>query len=220
MLITYCGHSGFAFRTGDRLLIFDYLGEGIEAPRKEERAVAFVSHAHKDHFHPCVREWLKEDRVALVTGFDVDAGGIRMTPGERIEIEDLSIEAFGSTDEGVSFLVHTEEGAVFHAGDFNLWHWKNESDVAYIREATEAFEKVLDTLRGRRIDLAFFPTDSRMGEGYEEGALRFIEAMKPGVFIPMHFWDHPEAAEAMREKKLPEGVRVLVMTRPGETISI
>ena len=40
MEITYCRHSGFAVRTGGRLLIFDYLGEGLSAPGKEDRAIA------------------------------------------------------------------------------------------------------------------------------------------------------------------------------------
>ena len=200
MKITYCRHSGFAVRTDKRLLVFDYLGEGIAAPEKDYHAIAFVSHAHGDHFHPSVVEWMKAGRAALVTGYDVDAGGIRLSPGEKAEIDGAKIEAFGSTDEGVSFLVSADGMNIFHAGDLNFWHWKNESDEAYVREAEAAFEAVLDTLRGRRIDLAFFPVDPRMGEGHEEGAMRFIETLRPKVFIPMHFWDEPAAAEAMKQK--------------------
>lgn len=220
MKITYCGHSGFAVRTEKNLLIFDYLGEGLDVPARGDNAIAFVSHAHGDHYHPAVVDWMKEGRAALVTGHDVDAGGRKMFPGERAIVNGVKIEAFGSTDEGVSFLIEADGQFIFHAGDFNLWHWKNESDEAYVREATEAFEQVLGTLRGRRIDLAFFPVDPRMGEGHEEGAMRFIEAMKPKRFIPMHFWGQPEAAVAMKQKKLPNGVEVVVMTREGETITI
>lgn len=220
MNVTYCRHSGFAVRTENRLLVFDYLGEGICAPDQTDRAIAFVSHAHGDHFHPSVVGWMKERRASLVTGFDVDAGGSRLSPGDRVELDGAVIEAFGSTDEGVSFLVSADGMNIFHAGDLNLWHWKNESDEAYVREATEAFERVLETLIGRKIDLAFFPVDPRIGEGHEEGALRFIEALRPKYFVPMHFWDQPGAAEAMKQKEMPEGVNVVVMTRPGETVSI
>ena len=197
MNVTYCRHSGFAVRTENHLLIFDYLGEGINLPEQQDRAIAFVSHAHGDHFHPSVVEWKNRGRVSLVTGFDVDAGGIRMSPGDQIELDGVCVEAFGSTDEGVSFLVNADGASIFHAGDFNFWHWRNEPDEAWIREAEEAFEAVLDTLRGKEIDLAFFPVDPRMGEGHEEGAMRFIEAMQPKTFIPMHFWEEPAAAAAM-----------------------
>ncbi len=220
MKITYYGNSGFALRTDKRLLIFDYPGEGMNPPVKEDNAIAFVSHAHADHFwYPIIR-WKQDERVVLVTSHDAPAGNIVMHPGDRAEVEEVQIEAFGSTDEGVSYLVSVDGMKIFHAGDFNLWHWKNEADEDFIRVANEQFEEVLDTLRGRQIDLAFFPVDPRMGEGHEEGAMRFIEAMKPKLFIPMHFWGQPEAAEAMKEKELPEGVSVIVMTREGETITI
>ena len=220
MKITYHRHSGFSVRTENRLLVFDYLGEGLDAPEPEEHAVAFVSHAHRDHFHPSVVQWMREGRVQLVTGDDVEAGGIRLSPGQSVQLDDMQIEAFGSTDQGVSFLVFVEGKTIFHAGDLNLWHWKNESDEAFIREAEEAFEGVLNTLRGRMIDLAFFPVDPRMGEGYEEGAVRFIEVMRPKCFIPMHFWEQPEAALAMMEKSVPEGVAIHAMTIPGETLVV
>lgn len=220
MKITYHRHSGFSVQTGKRLLIFDYLGDGLDAPEEKDRAIAFVSHSHRDHFHSSVVEWMHAGRARLVTGDDVDAGGICMAPGDRIELDGAIIEAFGSTDQGVSFLVSAENANIFHAGDLNLWHWKNESDEAFVREATEAFEAVMDTLRGRHIDIAFFPVDPRMGEGYEEGAMRFIEMMKPARLIPMHFWDHPEAAAAMKNKQLPAGVELCIMTRPGEEITI
>lgn len=220
MKITYHRHSGFSVRTDQRLLIFDYLGEGLNAPGEKEHAVSFVSHSHQDHFHPAVVQWMREGRARLVTGDDVDAGGTRMSPGDRIELDGAMIEAFGSTDQGVSFLVSADGMSIFHAGDLNLWHWKHEADEAFVREATEAFEAVLDTLKGRKIDIAFFPVDPRMGEGHEEGAMRFIEVMRPAHFVPMHFWDHPEAVAAMKEKKLPTGVELCVMTAPGEEMII
>lgn len=216
MQVVYHAHSGFSVRTDKRLLIFDYLGEGLNAPEKEERAIAFVSHSHGDHFHPSVIEWMKEGRVQLVTGDDVQAGGLCMAEGERAEIDGAEIEAFGSTDQGVSFLVHADGVSIFHAGDLNFWHWKNESDDEYVREAEKAFERVMNTLRGRRIDLAFFPVDPRMGEGHEEGALRFVKYMKPAHFVPMHFWQQPEAALAMKKKELPAGVELHVLTSPGD----
>ena len=218
MKIVYHGHSGFSVRTDNHLLIFDYLGEGLERPEQGDHAIAFVSHTHGDHFHPSVVEWMKSGCVQLITGDDVDAGGIRMAEGKVLDADGVRIEAFGSTDQGVSFLVSVDGRSIFHAGDFNLWHWKHESTEEEIREAGEAFERILADLKGRRMDVAFFPVDPRMGEGYEEGALRFIEAIRPECFVPMHFWNQPEAALSMKEKTLPEGVKVCAMTVPGEQV--
>lgn len=220
MIVTYHGHSGFSVRTDKRLLVFDYLGEGLDAPKKGDCAIAFVSHAHGDHFHSSVVEWMKSGSAQLVTGDDVDAGGMRMSAGDVLEIGGVCVEAFGSTDQGVSFLVQADGHSIFHAGDYNFWHWKHESTDEEIREAEGAFEKILSGLRGRHMDLAFFPVDPRMGEGYEEGAMRFIEAVKPAVFIPMHFWNQPEAALMMKEKTMPAGVQVCALTVPGEEISL
>jgi len=220
LIVTYHGHSGFSARTEKRLLIFDYLGEGLDAPQESDRAIAFVSHAHEDHFHSSVVEWMISGCAQLVTGDDVEAGGLRMSAGDVLEIGSVRVEAFGSTDQGVSFLVQADGHSIFHAGDYNFWHWKHESTPEEIREADEAFERILAELRGKHVDLAFFPVDPRMGEGYEEGAMRFIEAVKPDCFIPMHFWNQPQAALMMKEKALPEGVRVCALTVPGEKISL
>ena len=220
MEIVYHGHSGFSVRTDRHLLIFDYLGEGLEPPEPEDRALAFVSHSHADHFHPSVVRWMQEKRVHMITGDDVDAGGVRMKEGDSVWVDDVRIEAFGSTDQGVSFLVCADGVSIFHAGDLNFWHWKHESTEEEIREAEAWFERILENIRGRDIDLAFFPVDPRMGEGYEEGAIRFIEAVRPKSFIPMHFWKQPEAAFMMKEKALPEAVRVFALTEPGERLTI
>lgn len=52
------------------------------------------------------------------------------------------------------------------------------------------FEKILSDIaaaEGTRIDLAFFPVDSRIGRDYWEGAKIFVRRMDVGIFVPMHF---------------------------------
>lgn len=220
MRIIYHGHSGFSVRTQNRLLVFDYTGGGLNAPESADRAIVFVSHAHGDHYDPLVAQWAQEGRALLVTGDDVNAGGVKMRPGERFEPDGVEIRAFASTDQGVSFYVRADGWGIFHAGDLNLWHWRHESDEEEIREAEEAFEAAIRPMCGLDIDVAFFPTDPRMGEGFEEGAVRFAEAVRPKRLVPMHFWDHPEAAYLMKEKETGGGTRVCVMTVPGEELVI
>ena len=218
--ITYHGHSGFSVQTEKHLLVFDYLGEGLDEPRQEDHAIVFVSHAHGDHFHPSVVRWAEEGRALLVTGDDVVSPGFPMKPGERLDVGGVAVRAFDSTDQGVSFLVQADGWSIFHAGDLNFWHWRHESTQEEIREAEEWFERAIAPLQGRKIDAAFFPADPRMGEGYEEGALRFMEAVRPDRLIPMHFWDRPEAAQAMKRHEPESGTQIFVLTRPGETLDI
>lgn len=34
-----------------------------------------------------------------------------------------------STDSGVAFIVKTSDGAIYHAGDLNDWHWEGETET-------------------------------------------------------------------------------------------
>lgn len=65
---------------------------------------------------------------------------------------------------------------VFHAGDLNFWHWRDESTVREIDEADEAFRQAVDPIMAEEIDLAFFPVDPRQGRMYDAGANYFILA--------------------------------------------
>ncbi len=201
MRATYWGHSGFSVETGNLTLLFDYIGGGFARPAG--KSIAFVSHEHHDH--------VSEEVYALAD--EVVRG---MTEGECREIFGAKIRAFGSTDEGVSFLVHNGSDRIFHAGDLNFWHWRAESTEEEVREALAGYERVLGTLAGERIDIAFFPVDPRMGDGYAEGAEMFLDRINPKILVPMHFWDHPEAAIQFAAQH--ENVRA--MTAPGETISV
>lgn len=222
MQITYWYNSGFSVRTDRHLLLFDYVGGGLSEPIPADRAIAFVSHAHGDHFIPIVETWRKNRLLALVTGDDVKSGGQKMRPGDTLSADGVEIEAFGSTDEGVSFLVHTDGKTLYHAGDFNFWHWRGESTGAEVEEAEENFLRILSDLRGRAIDIAFFPVDPRMGAGYDEGARRFVGAVAPKVLIPMHFREDVWAARDFAAYLLgaQSKTSVKALTTPGESFTL
>ena len=220
--VTYHKHSGFSFRTASRLLVFDYIGGSLPDPVPGDNAIVFISHSHSDHCSPIAIDWHKRGLAELVTGYDVSrkAGGLRMKPGDGADIAGSRVEAFGSTDLGVSFLINADGASVFHAGDFNLWHWREQSDAGEIADAMRSFTTILDTLRGRRVDIAFFPADPRLGEGYDEGAMLFAEAVKPRYIIPMHWWGETAVALAFSKKQMPQGVNALALTEPGLPIKI
>lgn len=185
MRVTYWRHSGFSVETDELVILIDYIGGGFQ---KDARPVlALVSHAHGDH--------RSSDMIAFAE-HAIDCP----EAGREFEVMGVKIRTYGSTDEGVSFMLDIGGKKIFHAGDFNLWHWRDEGDIAWTRQATEDFWNVLETLEGERIDVAMFPVDPRMGEGYDEGARIFNERMKPGIFIPMHWWKQPGAAAEFAEK--------------------
>lgn len=217
--ITYLGHSGFTVRTDAHFLAFDCLRDPGFAPEKGA-GLCFVSHAHRDHFWPPLAALCRAGGARMIAGEGVAAGGATtLKPGEEAEIALARIRAFGSTDEGVSFWVEADALRVFHAGDLNFWHWREESTAFEVERARADFEDVLKTLRGLRVDLAFFPVDPRLGAGMAEGAVRFAEEIRPALIIPMHFWDDARAAVAFAQGPLPPGVRAAALTRVGERLT-
>lgn len=91
--VWYLGHSGWAIKTKNHLLIFDYCGRGrtITNPAKtfgaENRDLfVFVSHLHRDHFDPNIFEWQKVNKnIQYILGWEVsqDQKLISLGPREK-----------------------------------------------------------------------------------------------------------------------------------------
>lgn len=194
MKATLIHHSGVLVELSDKVLLFDYWKGDFDFPKDKPRYI-FISHGHHDHFNPKVLDMhgtliadrgineLKNKPVTLVESGDV------------IHIDDLKISVYGSTDEGVSFMVDTEGKRIFHSGDLNDWHWKDESTQEEIDQAKEYFKTELDMIPVVPIDLAMFPVDRRMGSDFDDGAHAFMNRFHPRYFLPIHFSAHPEGIE-------------------------
>ena len=215
--VTYLAHSGFAVRTEEHQLLFDYIG-GPFVRDPGVPSIALASHAHEDHYSPKIRDLA--DHCVLGEDIEPFTGARVMTPGDSLTLAGAQIRSFGSTDCGVSFSVSSGGLQIFHAGDLNYWHWRWESTQEEVREALEGFEAVLGDLDGLRVDLAFFPVDPRMGAGHDEGADMFLRRVRPRVMIPMHWWEEPAAARAFARKHAGEETRVIAMVTPGESIEL
>lgn len=232
--VTYHYNSGLSVRIGNTLLVFDYWeGEGkrlAEVGRLNRKTLAvfeqiyvFVSHAHPDHFSPLIYEWREDLPVTYIVSHDMPIGtrGKRIAPLDTLTLsKDISVKAFESTDLGCAFLVHAYDMNIFHAGDLNLWHWRQESSLREIEAAETAFYDAIKPLKGEKIDLAMFPVDPRQGMMYDAGANHFILVQKPRVFIPMHWQDRPEVAIDFARRAKSQQTEVLALTRPGELASI
>ncbi|MBE5778843.1 MAG: MBL fold metallo-hydrolase [Clostridiales bacterium] len=228
--ITYYHNSGFSVQIGSSLLLFDYW-EGVDrclAPWLRvtpenlvgyENIFIFVSHPHPDHLDPIIYTWDKKGLpITYIVSMDTPIGtpGKRIAPLQEKELTpDITVKAYKSTDLGVAFLVKAYGLNIFHAGDLNLWHWKEESTLREIEAAEKDFYDAIEPLKGESIDVAMFPVDPRQGNLYDAGANHFIMTMKPRVFIPMHWQERPEVAIEFSRRNKTNLTEVLPMVKAG-----
>ena len=110
------------------------------------------------------------------------------------------------------------EYTIFHAGDLNLWHWRDVSTVREIAQAEDAFYAAMKPLEKEKIDVAFFPVDPRQGSLYDAGALYFLMSVKPRLMIPMHFQGRADVATDFARKNRSRRTNIVALTRRGESI--
>ncbi len=227
MKVTYLSHSGFLVECSgtspevcpvgqadtevwDKIyLLFDFYKGSLPQMDKDAKLLAFVSHAHYDHFRKDLFDLLRprgqvtfivSDDVALEPAEDI----IFMGPGEEISISGCSIRTLRSTDEGVAFLVMCAGHRIYHAGDLNWWHWEEEGQ-AYNTKMRRSYQQEINKLSGMEIDAAFIPVDPRLGDAYVKGLDCFMRRTNTKAVFPMHFWgnygifDRLELEECTRE---------------------
>jgi L-ascorbate metabolism protein UlaG (beta-lactamase superfamily) len=238
--VYYIHHSGFVVETESSFFIFDYfknkkndnqdfdfnsLLDEILSGRKE--VFVFASHAHNDHYNSEILSWrMRSRKINYIMSSDikiyenVDNCSI-VSPYEELSLKGINIRTFGSTDEGVSFLVSADGKKIFFAGDLNWWKW---SDDTKEEEANmeKAFKEILAKIEklNVRIDAAFFPVDRRLEENYKAGGEYFIERLNPEIFIPMHFWkDYKATTDFMNyESNLGNATIVIEIHHPNEIL--
>jgi L-ascorbate metabolism protein UlaG (beta-lactamase superfamily) len=237
--INYLFNSGFAVETEKHLLIFDYYMDSVEGGTKnrangaigeedlkaDKKIIVFSSHSHGDHFNPVVLNWasIRPDiRYILSSDIDLKEKNDRisiMSAYEELNLEDIYIKAYGSTDLGVSFLVKVEGINLFHAGDLNWWYWWDDTEEE-IKKAESWFKEEIERMKGEAIEIAFFPVDPRLEHNYCAGGEYFINAMKPEIFIPMHFGENYAITEQFANKMNGSGTRLIEMKNRGQEIRL
>jgi hypothetical protein len=240
MRLTYIYHSGFAIEHPNFTIIIDYYedslgeGRGVVHDRllhRPQKLYVLASHSHPDHFNPEILNWrdIRSD-ITYVFSKDIETmSGVSdlkyknisfVDKGEVYTDELLQIYAFGSTDLGISFKLKFDEMVMFHAGDLNNWHWNEESTVDEITEAEKVYMKELNHIASYTscLDLALFPVDPRLGKDYMLGAEEFLSKIPTKLFVPMHFGESYEKAEAIRVVAEKYNTKVYVPPRRGEIL--
>lgn len=209
--VWYLFHSGFAIKTCNHFMVFDYyIDKPVHLPRSLDTGVidpgeishlqeatdfkvtVFSSHAHHDHFNPVIFKWQESvSDIRYVLSHDIpmpqDVDMVtQVYPGREYDLADMHITVLDSTDMGVAFLVKVDGITVYHAGDLNWWHWECDPESDNILMA-ENYKRQIDLLKDRSVDLAFVPMDPRLGDYYLLGMDYFIKAVNCAKVFPMHF---------------------------------
>jgi L-ascorbate metabolism protein UlaG (beta-lactamase superfamily) len=228
--IWYLGHCGFAVRTSNHLLIFDYqelrdgqqpksrppkmsLGNGWINPEeiKNLSVRVFVSHSHNDHYDPVVLEWRKAvPDIEYFFGWKAaDDTSFHYLVGPRAEYKcgGLEIATINSHHSGVpevAWLVKVDGFVIYHNGDCQPGD--PVSEYEFLKTKAE------------RIDVAFLPPvhEERLKYGIQN--LELFRKFSPRLVLPMH----ARAGDAMYRdfekawrSKVP-GLSVAIPMKMGE----
>ena len=196
-VVEYLGHSGWAVKTQNHLLIFDYwkrdaapdepaLANGAITPLelRDLDVTVFASHAHDDHYMPAIFAWRKAlPRIAYIMGFTPEnAEGYTLLPNrEKKEINGLEIIAIESNDGGQGYFVKVDGVTIFHPGD----HANRQRDFS------GPFKKEIDFLadQGLKADILFAPV-SGCGFGdivsVKKGVYYTVDRLSARAVFPMH----------------------------------
>ncbi|MEN6311194.1 MAG: MBL fold metallo-hydrolase [Acidobacteriota bacterium] len=229
-VVWYLGHCGYAVKTRDHFLIFDYqetsdgrqpksqpaarsLAAGWINPEeiKALKVRVFVSHSHQDHFDPVIFTWKSViPDIAYYFGWkagDDPSRNCLVGPRAELASPDLTIATINSHHSGVpevAWLVKVDGLVIYHNGDCQPDQPAAEHDF-------------LKT-KSRRIDLAFVFPVTAPGEKYTEQEQDFFAKFDVGAAFPMH----AKAGDAMYlefqkvfQAKFP-GLRICVPTKLGQ----
>lgn len=236
--IYYIYHSGFAIKTKNHFLIFDYYKEPLQSDKKHKgvdilspenirdmnNILVFASHSHEDHFNSSILNWEEYNHnIKYIFSKDIVINKHKpsysfMEEGEERLYEDFYVKAYGSTDIGISFLVKVDGLTIFHAGDLNWWQWKEDSlEEQALAEA--AFKAQIEKLKVEKsIDIAFFPVDPRLQESYYKGGEYFTKEIHPNLLIPMHFGNDVAITGKFAERMRKQNINVVEINYSGQEI--
>jgi len=227
--VTYFYQSAFTVALQKTLMIFSYRQAGVEPLAKEQwlsdrdfqgfnNIIVFVPSASAAHHDKAIYEWKQSFPFTYIMPQEAAklaprAANVRVCrEGDSFSVGHCDVTVFGSTDAGLSFLAAAEGVRVYHAGDLNLWHWREENTLRDIAKSEGAFYEKVAQIPKNIIDISFFPLDPRQGGFYDAGANHFIMAARPRVFFPMHFGQRLEIANEYARRSFSRRTLVFALT--------
>lgn len=224
--ITYLYNSGFVVETDKHALVFDYYMDQANClPQilsKYKCSYFFASHSHFDHWNPVIGDFAKYAEKYFLS-YDIlktdclpREKTVSLDEYETYEDAFITVKSYSSTDAGVSFLVLIDGWKIFHAGDFNWWHWKGDTEENNAF-AKNGFVKQMKKVAGMQSDIAFFPVDRRLEECCDWGVKEFCRQTEVKNLITMHNAGRKPWPLAPDFAGKDKNIAVWQPTRPGET---
>jgi L-ascorbate metabolism protein UlaG (beta-lactamase superfamily) len=189
-VIWYLYHSGWAVKTKNHLLIFDYtepsgrtakrsLDSGSIDPAEisGQNVTVFVSHGHTDHFDPLILEWRATIKsIRYIWGWggvgspaDVHFGKERRkVTADGLEVSNIYHDFDGIPES--AFLVKADGLTILHAGDHG--HSRGLENPVFKNNF------IYFAAQAPRLDLFFTPTFG--------GEIEALNLLKPHAVFPMH----------------------------------
>lgn len=244
--LIYLNHSGFLLELEQAILVFDYYTDPAYILNTytgtKKDVFFFVSHDHYDHWNMEILDFYSEGRkhyfldasCSLPEGFEanpsdqfysVDDGFVFCFPEDEQKRHGLqSVQCFGSTDEGVSFLLASDLGYIFHAGDLNFWDWEEEgkTDTEMEQLYRNELQKIKETVTGQKLWISMIPVDQRLATKAFLGATVFLEYCSTQYLVPDHLNGGMKLPALLDEhlSNFDFDVEVLAMTTPGQARSL
>jgi ankyrin repeat protein/L-ascorbate metabolism protein UlaG (beta-lactamase superfamily) len=186
-IIWYLGHAGFAVKTKNHFLIFDYMGErqmpshpglanGAINPDeiKNEAVSVFVSHQHSDHYFRGILGWKNSIRnIRYFFGwkeFDTSEYHCFSKGRETKKVNALEVTNIAEQHDDVpesAFLVKADDVVIFHTGDYVGSFDTFKDDLKFL---AEKYGKV-------DISFMFLAGDT---------TVQSANIMQPKIAFPMH----------------------------------
>ncbi len=227
----YLGHCGWALKTKEHFLVFDYWNNGedpaspclanghIDPEEIEDLDVyVFVTHEHGDHYDPTIFTWDEGiDNLTYVYGFRPETlFANRETgyegpayeyvgPREHTTIDGMDIRTIAANDAGVGFVVEVDGLVLYHAGDHAGWE---EGEKDGFTSEIDYLDQYVD-----RLDLAFVNVTGCHAHGPEplkDGNVYTIEKLEPSVVIPTHAANREYVYEEIAGEYADEGVGTII----------
>lgn len=220
--ITYIHHSGFLIEWDASYWLFDYYKGELPEMDPKKKLFVFASHNHADHFNPEIFklnekyhdvEYILSSDIKMTKAFCRKTGLtegvsdkiISVKPSNEYEMKDgegnrILLKTLKSTDCGVAFLLEYQEKTIYHAGDLNLWVWKEETQE-FNKDMTAMFDEEMKALEDIAIDVAFAPLDPRQEEWYYLGMDKLLNTTRSRYVFPMHFWENPEIIQQFKRER-------------------
>lgn len=216
--IWYLGHCGYAIKTANHLLIFDYieleenpikrgLDKGFIDPAeiKDLNVCVFVTHSHIDHFDKIIFSWEKQTKnIRYFLGWNGNFGEdcyYMQGPREELILNDIEIYTINSHHSGVNevaYLVNVDGLWIYHGGDY-----QGKMERGGVSNVVEDM-KYLNT-KTDYVDLFF------VGAWTGDPLLNSIKGLKQNVIFPMHDRNKEEKYKTFAEEIKERGIEIPVI---------